>query len=100
MTDLLPYEYAIALRESGYPQPEFAEGQMWYQTGLCNEVHITPQWMHNYASVERFKLLVQKARLIYAPGFVELAKATKTHVPAFLTVEDLADIWLAQNKTE
>jgi hypothetical protein len=96
MTAPLSYEYAIALRESGYPQPEFAEGQVWYQTGLCNEVHITPQWTHNYASSERFRLLAQKARLIYAPGADELKKATG--VAWFPMIEELADIWLAQNK--
>ena len=98
MQAILPYEYAVELKDAGYPQPEFADGQTWYQTGLCNEVHITTQWMHNYGSEYRFKLLVQKARLVYAPNWSELVKATKTHIPAFLTVEELADIWLAQNK--
>jgi hypothetical protein len=98
MTAPLPYEYACALRDAGYPQPEFAEGQVWCQTGLCNEVHITPQWTHNYASSERFRLLAQKARLIYSPGYKDLAAAANVVLPAMLTVEDLADIWLAQNK--
>jgi len=96
MTAPLPYEYACALRDAGYPQPEFAEGQTWYQTGLCNQVHITPQWMHNYASGERFKLLVQKARLIYAPGMDELKEATGLWLSN--EIEELADLWLAENK--
>jgi hypothetical protein len=96
MTAILRYEYCLALKDAGYPQPEFAEGQVWYQTGLCNEVHITPQWMHNYTSSKRFRLLAQKAQLIYAPGMDELKKATG--VAWFPMIEELADIWLAQNK--
>jgi hypothetical protein len=98
MTVLLSYEYCLALRDAGYPQPEFADGQTWYQTGLCNEVHITQQWMHNYGSGYRFKLLVQKARLVYAPGFDELVKVTGALLTSYLTIEELAAIWLAINK--
>jgi len=52
--------------------------------------------LHNYSSSERFRLLAQKARLIYAPGMDELKKATG--VAWFPMIEELADIWLAQNK--
>jgi hypothetical protein len=98
MAEILRYEYAIALREAGYPQPEFSEGQLWYQTGLANQIHITSQWMFNYTKGVRFRILVQKARLIYAPDYVELANAVKIEGPVVNTIEELADLWLAQNR--
>jgi len=100
MTAPLRYEYCLALKDAGYPQPEFAEGQVWYQSSLCTEVHITPQWMHNYTSSDRFRLLAQKARLIYSPGYKDLAAAANVVLPVMLTDEDLADIWLAQNRKQ
>lgn len=96
MSQILSYEYALSLRDSGYPQPEFAEGQTWYQTGLANQVPITSHWLFTYTKGERFRILVQKARLIYAPSFDELKKATG--VDLLYNIEELADLWLAQNR--
>jgi hypothetical protein len=98
MTAILPYVYACALKDAGYPQPEFAEGQMWYNSDTGNHGEISASFMYACKHYPYFSAIVEKARLIYAPGYVELAKATKTHVPAFLTEQELADIWLAQNR--
>lgn len=94
MTAPLPYEYCCALKDAGYPQPKIAPGQTWYS---IETEQVYDVFAHGKKS-GKFLRRPGRSELAYAPGFVELAKATKTHVPAFLTVEELADIWLAQNK--
>lgn len=89
MTTTLPYEYAVALRDAGYPQPYIAPGTLWYS--------IETAQVYDAAAHRNYRRPA-KSGLAYAPGFDELVKATKTHVPAFLTLEELAELWLAQNK--
>jgi predicted NAD/FAD-dependent oxidoreductase len=93
MSAPLRYEYCLALKDAGYPQPEFAEGQTWYsiETAQLN-------WIAKSEKSGKFLRRPLRSDLVYAPGFAELAKATKAELIAFLTIEELADIWLAINK--
>lgn len=89
MNEILPYEYACALKDAGYPQPYFTEGRYWYtiDTALIYDVQA-------HGKLRRPK----KAGLAYAPGYEELAEATNTAISEKYSIQELANIWLAQNK--
>ena len=95
MTASLPYEYAIALRDSGYPQPEFAEGQTWYKVDTAMRSTLDAGWMHRYRVYWSFQAKVNKDELAYAPGYDELKQ--KTGASPKYNVEELANIWMIQN---
>jgi hypothetical protein len=92
----LPYEYAIALRDSGYPQPEFAERQTWYKVDTAMMSVLDTGWMHRYRNYWSFRAKVKKDELAYAPGHDELKQ--KTGASPKYNTEDLANIWMIQNK--
>jgi hypothetical protein len=92
----LPYEYACALKDAGYPQPKIAPGQTWYSIETAQVYDVLA---HGKKS-GKFLRRPQKSGLAYAPGFEELAKAANVKLPAMLTIEELADLWLAQNKNK
>jgi len=96
MIKQLPYEYAIALRESGYPQPEFAEGQVWYKVDTAMQSTLDASWMHRYRNYWAFRAKVNKGELAYAPGYDELKQ--KTGASPKYNTEELANIWMIQNK--
>jgi hypothetical protein len=85
----LPYEYACALKDAGYPQPYFAEGQTWYS--------IETAYLYDTSAHGKLRR-PQKSGLAYAPGYEELAKAANVKLRKGDTIEELACLWLAQNK--
>lgn len=89
MNEILPYEYACALKDAGYPQPYFTEGRYWYtiDTALIYDVQA-------HGKLRRPK----KAGLAYAPTREELVAATTVLQSYLYTIEELADLWLAQNR--
>ena len=96
MQTTLPYEYAVALRDSGYPQPEFAEGQTWYKLDTAMSSVLDADWLHRYRVYWSFRAKVNKSELAYAPTYEELKKATGAS-PKY-NAEELANIWMIKNK--
>jgi len=94
MTALLPYEYACALKDAGYPQPKIAPGQTWYSIETAQVYDVLAHGKKSGKFLRRPK----RSELAYAPGADELVKAANVQLRKGDTIEELACLWLAQNK--
>lgn len=88
---ILPYEYACALKDAGYPQPYISPGQTWYS--------IETAQVYDAAAHRNYRRPA-KSGLAYAPGFAELAKATNTGLEEKYNTQELAYIWMVQNRKQ
>lgn len=99
MKDIISHKTALALKEAGFPQPEFGPGQFWYDedggvfvvglnvsNGLRSLVHIS--WIYRPES---------KDAVTFAPSVTDLLRELPDRYNA---AELLAAAWLEKNKKQ
>lgn len=94
MNAILTYEYAVALKDAGYSQPKIAAGQTWYNIETAQVYDVLAKGKKSGKFLQRPK----RSELAYAPSFIELCRLFGIQTGTKYTIEELADIWLAQNK--
>lgn len=93
MAVILSYEYACALKDAGYPQPEFAEGQTWYSIETAQVYDVLAHGKKSGKFLRRPKM----SELAYAPRYEELEADTRSLDEKY-SVQELAYIWMLQNE--
>ena len=73
MKHLVSFETAKALKEAGYPQPDFETGQVWYTLDGLPHIKLARKWQFlNLESGGIWLLGIDPEKRFYAPSATEI----------------------------